>query len=79
MLREIAGEYLLVPVGGNDGKAGLIQLNEPGAFILSHLDGEKTVEGLADELMNEFEADRQTVLNDIDSFVESMRKLNVIL
>ena len=79
MLREIAGEYILVPVGANDGRASLIQLNELGAFILSHLDGSKTAEDIADDIIGEFEADKQTVLADVNSFIDSMRELKVII
>lgn len=79
ILREIAGEYILVPVGANDGKAGLVQLNELGAFIISHLDGKKTVEDITDDIMTEFEADRQAVLDDVESFTAQMTQIGVIV
>ena len=79
LLREIAGEYLLVPVGANDGKAGLVQLNELSAFILSHLDGQKTVDDIADAILAEFEADRQTVLKDVKAFTAQMTEIGVIV
>ena len=58
MLRDIAGEVILVPTGAATQQFnGMITLNEVAAFIWKNLDESKSKEELVDKIMDEFEVD----------------------
>ena len=64
MLRDIAGEVILVPTGvATQQFNGMITLNEVAAFIWKNLDESKSKEELVDKIMDEFEVDEDTVKN----------------
>ena len=60
VLREIAGDYVIVPTGEAAFRfQGLITVNDTGAFLWNKLqEGEKTEDDLTDALCNEYETDR---------------------
>ena len=73
IMREIAGEYLLVPVGAAASKFnGLITMNEIGNFIFQTLQTEQTEETLVDAILGEYEIDRETAQNDLREFLQQM-------
>lgn len=60
VLREVAGDYIIIPVG----KAvlefnGLITVNEVGASIWKLLQEEITFEGLVEGILNEYDVERK--------------------
>ena len=58
MLRDIAGEVILVPTGAATQQFnGMITLNEVAAFIWKNLDESKSKEELVDKIMDEFEVE----------------------
>ena len=66
MLRDIAGEVILVPTGAATQQFnGMITLNEVAAFIWKNLDESKSKEELVDKIMDEFEVDEETARTDI--------------
>jgi len=79
VLREIAGEYVIVPTG----KAamefnGMITVNETGAFLWKQLSEERTGEELTEAVVREYEVDRETALRDTEEFVGLLRKYNIL-
>lgn len=77
--RDVAGETILVPIGDASLKIkGLITLNETASVLWDALPNAENAEQLADVLENEFEADRETLLQDAEGFLESLRGLGVI-
>ena len=65
MLRDIAGEVILVPTGAATQQFnGMITLNEVAAFIWKNLDESKSKEELVDKIMDEFEVDEETARTD---------------
>lgn len=77
--RDVAGETILVPIGDATLKIkGLITLNETASVLWDALPHAENVAQLADVLENEFEADRKTLLQDAENFLESMRGLGII-
>ncbi|MDO4333584.1 MAG: PqqD family protein [Eubacteriales bacterium] len=79
VLREIAGEYIIVPTGNTAlDFNGLITVNEVGMFLWNLLQSEVTVEDLIRKTMEEYEVDRETVKGDIEEFLEKL-KTNGIL
>ena len=79
VIREIAGQYMAVPVGErvND-LHGMIALNETGAFIWKLLENEKTEEDLARALTEEYEVSYEEALEAVREFRELMEKEQVL-
>ena len=79
VIREIAGQYMAVPVGErvND-LHGMIALNETGAFIWKLLEDEKTEEELARALTEEYEVSYEEALEAVREFRELMEKEKVL-
>lgn len=79
VIREIAGQYMAVPVGErvND-LHGMIALNETGAFIWKLLEDEKTEEELARALTEEYEVSYEEALEAVKEFRELMEKEKVL-
>ena len=79
VIREIAGQYMAVPVGErvND-LHGMIALNETGAFIWKLLEDEKTEEELARAHTEEYEVSYEEALEAVKEFRELMEKEKVL-
>ena len=79
VIREIAGQYMAVPVGErvND-LHGMIALNETGAFIWKLLENEKTDEALARALTEEYEVSYEEALEAVKEFHEMMKQAHVL-
>ena len=74
ILREIAGESMLIPVGAAAAKFnGLITLNETGATIFKALAHETSLEALVDAVTAEYDIDRETARNDAEEFLQQLR------
>ncbi|HNZ50739.1 MAG TPA: PqqD family protein [Bacilli bacterium] len=79
MLREIANNYVVVPVG----KAaidfnGIITLNQTGAFLWEQLQEEISLASLQQKLMAEYEVDEKTALADIKDFIDHLKTNNLL-
>lgn len=80
ILREIAGEYLLVPVGNAAAKFnGLITLNETAHTIFQALSEERTVEELTTIVTSEYEVDDDTARADVDEFIQQLRQIGALV
>ena len=79
ILREIAGEAILVPVGGAAAASGMIVLNETGADIWKHLN-ENCDRGFAlKKMTEEYDADEKAIAADLDAFIDDLKSKRVIL
>ena len=79
ILREVAGENILIPVG----KAaliihGMICLTETAAFLFGKLQEEHTEAELVDALLTEYDVDRETAAKDVREFVEQMESVGIL-
>lgn len=80
ILREIAGEYILVPVGTAAVQFnGLITLNETARTIFLALAQERTVEELTDAVIAEYEVDRETARADVEAFLQQLRQVGALV
>ncbi len=79
VIREIAGQYMAVPVGErvND-LHGMIALNETGAFIWKLLENEQTEEDLARALTEEYEVSYEEALEAVREFYDLMKNEHVL-
>ena len=79
ILRQIAGESLLIPVGEAAlAVNGLIALSESGAFLYERLKTECSRQELIDALLAEYEVTAQIAGADVDAFLEQMRQLKML-
>lgn len=79
ILREIAGDYILVPVGSTALQFnGLLTVNEIGAFLWERLKKETTIDELTAAVLEEYEVDEGTARRDVEEFVASLQKVGVI-
>ena len=80
MLRDIAGEVILVPTGAATQQFnGMITLNEVAAFIWKNLDESESSEILVDKIMAEFEVDRETATRDVRGVVSALYERGLVL
>lgn len=71
--RKTGDEYVLVPIANNIADmTSVYTLNETGAFIWEHFDGERNVEDIIIALTEEYDIDRETAEKDVLSFIDNM-------
>lgn len=79
VLRDIAGDLLLVPAG----KAaldlnGMLTLNEVGAEIWHMLPEVENEEELVSRLLDIYEVEEDVLRKDVDDFLAALRKLGIL-
>lgn len=80
ILREIAGENILVPVGRTALKVhGIISLSESGLLLWRKLQQECTEEDLVDAILGEYIVDGETAVSDVRAFLSQMREVGVLI
>ena len=80
ILRQIAGENILVPCGEAAKKInGLINLNSTAAFIWKNLDEVKDLEELAARVREEFEVDEETAKRDVEGLTRELTMIGMVL
>ena len=79
VLREVAGETLLVPVGTSTVSLnGMLVLNNCGRFLWERLPTAGSADDLVDALLEEYEVDRETASGDVREFLSELRKLDIV-
>ena len=74
ILKEIAGEHVVVPVGSlTVDMRHMIKLNGVGAFIWKKLEGEISREELLNALISEYDVAQENAERDLDAFIEKLR------
>lgn len=78
-VREIAGEFVLIPMGGAAlAFSGMVSTNAVGAFICEKLQQEITQEALLEAICGEFDIDRDTARQDMLQFLENLRRAKLL-
>ena len=80
MLREVAGQSIVVPLGSNVVTVnGIITLTESAVILWRKLEGGiDSMDELADALLAEYEVDRETALSSVEEFVGQLRDNSMI-
>lgn len=80
ILREIAGEHILVPCG-EAAKAinGLINLNGTAAFIWKSVDAAPDEETIIEQVKEHFEVEQETAEQDVHGLLRELRLLGMVL
>jgi hypothetical protein len=78
--RQIADEYLLIPVGQAAlSVKGLIRISESGDLLCRRLQTECSRDELVEALLAEYEVERQVAETDVDEFLSRMRMLGMLI
>lgn len=80
MIREIAGEKILIPTGAASQKLnGMIRLTDTAAFIWEQIDTAKDLAEIVERLCGTFEVDEQTAQRDVHGFVYELYIRDIVL
>ena len=75
ILRKIAGEDIVVPIGNNIADFnGIINLNESAAFLLRLLKEDTSTKNLVESLKKEYKIDEELAKNDVDAFLNILKE-----
>lgn len=79
VLREIAGDILLVPTGKTAlDLNGMLTMNSVGADIWKMLPEVESEDEIVSRLLEEYEAEPEQVKNDVAEFLDKFRELGIL-
>lgn len=79
ILRNIAGEYMLMPAGDQiKDFQGMLVMNELSAFVWEKLQVPTTRDTLLADILAEYEIDEQTAAADLDALLDELNRHGVI-
>lgn len=80
ILREVAGDAILVPVGETALQFnGILALEPVGALIWKDLSAGKDRSAILSDILEQFEVDPRTAAQDLDEFLDQLRSENLLL
>lgn len=80
VLRDIAGEYLLIPVELENGsESQMAILNEVGKFLWELLQEDQTVETMAQAITDAYEVTAEEARNDICEFIDHLMQHQLLI
>lgn len=78
MLREIAGQWVVIPIGARVVEFNnIMTLSESGAFLWRLLEQEITEEEMIAAMLKEYDADEQRIRQDINKFLADIRAVGL--
>lgn len=77
MLKEVAGSYIVIPVGQVDFTA-MITVNETGAFLWELLGDDCDMAHLVARMTAEYDIDEATAKRDIEAFLKILTDNNLM-
>ena len=79
MLRDIAGQAVVVPLGSRVVEFnGIMTLSESGALLWRKLEKNSSFEEMVELLLAEYDIDKETASKDVENFLESMRSNKIL-
>ena len=73
MLREIAGEAVLIPTGSASQQLnGMIRLTDTAAFIWKQVDTASDLEEIVEKILQEFDVDEEIARRDVYGFLREL-------
>lgn len=79
LLREVAGCYVVVPVGAATVDFnGMLNLNETGAFLWEKLQNDITREELISALLEVYDITEDIAAKDIDAYIAKLEEAGLI-
>ncbi len=78
ILRDVAGENLVVPIGESVNFNSVITLNSTGKFLWEQLQNDMTESELIDALLKEYNVERDTACKDVSAFIDKLKKNDML-
>ena len=79
VLRKVAGEYIVMPTGGNIATFdGAVALNGVSAFLFEQLKNPVSKDDLVTALLDEYEIDPQTAAKDVEALLDKFDSMGLI-
>ncbi len=79
LLREMAGEYIVIPVDeAREYFSGMIQLNAVGAFLWNICSDGTTIEQMSEALIEKYDVGRQEAECDARNFVVQLKQKGLL-
>ncbi|MBE6578794.1 MAG: PqqD family protein [Ruminococcaceae bacterium] len=78
LLRETAGRFIVLPLGGELDLGSLITLNETGAFLWRLLEEGKSRKELLEALLEEYDVTRERAEKDLDALLAKMEAAGLL-
>ena len=80
LLKEIAGSFVVVPVGQDlVDFSSMVTINETGAFLWKLLENGSSADEMCQKLLSEYEGiSKEDALNDINDFVNALKENNIL-
>lgn len=79
VLRNVVGEYVLMPTGDNIGRFdGTVILNDVAALVWEKLQNPVSREELLAAILNEYNVEEATAAADLDKLLEKLKSYGVI-
>lgn len=72
LLRQVAGQTVVLPTGGDLDLNMMITLNDTGAFLWEHLQNETDEQALVNALLAEYDVDADTAARCVADFVKKL-------
>lgn len=80
MLREIAGTWVVVPIGKSVVEFnGLMTLSESGALLWKRLECGAELDELVEAILHEYEIDEATARSDVDDFISEINRKGLFI
>ena len=80
LLRDVAGNLVIVPVGAAvSAFPGMISLNATAAYLWELLENEQTVESLTQALLDRYEVDEPKARADVEAFVKRLQPTGALI
>ena len=73
LLRNVAGQAVVLPMGGTLNLNTMITLNETGAFLWERLQKETDEAALVAALLKEYDVDEATAAKSVAAFIEKLK------
>ena len=79
VVRNIAGEYVMVPVGKTSEKLnGMVSVTPTAAYIWENMENVSTDEEMVELVLQEFRGDKEEITADVLQFVKNLRTAGFI-
>ena len=74
LLRHVAGQAVVLPMGGTLDLNMMITLNETGAFLWERLQNDTDEAALVTALLGEYDVDEATAAKSVAAFIEKLKE-----
>jgi len=78
VLREVAGEIVVIPSGADLDLNMMITLNDTGRFLWEKLEAGAEEGELVQDLLKEYDVDQATAQKAVDAFVARLKELDFL-